>query len=87
MVAEALPAVVTFFFCSETCLLHFCVEISLAKPEEACNHHKFHFFSSPPDYAEVVVVLMSWIIALQADTLWHGTHCLCCVPCFISSYL
>lgn len=87
MVAEALPAVVTFFFCSETCLLRFCVEIPLAKPEEACNHHKFHLVSSLPDYAEALVALMSWFVALQADNClaWHTLFMLCSLLYFFSS--
>lgn len=87
MVAEALPALVTFFFCSATCLLHFCVEIPLAKPEQACNHHKFNLVSSPPDYAEVLVALLSWIAALQADNCltWHTLFMLYSLLDFFSS--
>lgn len=55
------------FFSSETCLLHFCTKMSIAKPEEACSHHKFNLVSFPPGYAEVLIALMAWIVALQAD--------------------
>lgn len=50
------------FFSSETCLLHFCTKMLIAKPEEACSHHKFDLVSSPPGYGEVLVALMSWIV-------------------------
>jgi len=70
-VSEALSAVVTFIFgpcfCSETCLLYFCVEIPLAEPEQACNHYELCLVSSALDYAGVLVALMSQINDLQAD--------------------
>lgn len=86
MVAESLPAVV-FFLCSETFLLLFCIEILLAKPEQACKYHKFNLVSSPLDYAEVLAALMSWIIALKADNClaWHTLFMLYSLLQFFSS--
>lgn len=72
-------------FAQKPCLLHFCLEMPSAKPEEACNHHKINEVSSPPDYAEVLVAQMSWVAALQADksSAWHAAF----IPCFVSSHL
>lgn len=75
-------------FAQKPCLLHFCLEIPSAKPEEACNHHQINEVSSPPGYAEVLVALMSWVAALPAENhlAWHSTQHLC-IPCFVSSHL
>lgn len=75
------------FFSSETCLLHFCTKMSIAKPEEACSHHKFNLVSFPPGYAEVLIALMAWIVALQADNClsWHALFMLYTLLYFFSS--
>lgn len=69
-VVEALPAVVTFFLCSEPM---FCPETPLAKPEEAWHWYRLHLVSSLPAYGEVLLALLSWMAALQADKglAWH----------------
>lgn len=68
------------------CCTYFCVEIPLAEPEQACNHHELWFLL-------LLIMQECWLLwcprsmICKQTTSSHGTYCLSCIPCFISTHI